>query len=1150
MRKILLIVSLIALNKINAQTCFGTPTTFSVNGGPVSALNGDFNNDGKLDIITCNPNTNCISVLSGDGFGGFYTNNNFSTGSGTQPQMIVQGDFDGDGKPDIATANGGNTTISILIGTGTGSFGAPTTYTISGANNPSCIASADFNGDSKLDIVTGNLGTGNLSVMLNSGSGTFTTAVSYTAGTSPNYIICNDYNSDGYKDLAVANYGSGTVSILLGNGSGSFGAPANFTVGTYPKRMASIDLNNDTYLDIVTANYGSGDISVLLGDGTGSFATATSYTAGASPYDVATGDFNTDGQIDLAVANVSTPDLYIMHGDGTGAFGPGSLFATGGAAAYFVLSSDYNNDSKPDVAIANNSSNNVSMLLNTLFSITVSGMNTICDGSSTNLVGNGAVNYSWSTGSTANNENFSPNITTTYTLTGDNGAGCTAVQEFTVIVNPLPTLFIGGYPTICLGDTAFLSASGASTYLWAPATALSSTTISNPLAFPSASTDYTVTGTDPNGCSNTTVVSITVNPLPTLTVTTTNVTCYGACDGTSTASGASSYSWTPSGATTPGISGCAGIYSVTGTDANGCTATYTTSINESASLLATGFLNIVNASCAGVANGSVDGNPTGGTAPYTYVWSNGATSQNNSGLGAGNYTLTVTDSFGCVVPGVVSIINIGSAPSGTITASSTTACQQQPITLHGGVYAGTTGPYTYAWYDYQLGWSQVSSLDSAVIAPTMTGNDSIKFQITDANGCIGDTTQLVFINYSDSLSGFVYDTLNNPVTSGTVYLFANHLGMGDTVNIAAIHPNGYYVFPNTFYGEYYIMVDADTSIYHTAIPTYYSTRPYAYQWDSATVVNHYTCGAANIGGHNINIIQMPGHPSGPGQISGHISEGTGFGQRIGHGMNTPFGAPLKGVDIKLGKNPGGSPAARTTTDNNGDYQFNNIPVGNYKIYVNIPNYGMDSVLAISITPTNTVSTDNNYYVDSTMVRVDTCVVPSVTYTMVADATPSVWDVFPTYSVTTNAVWYWGDGTSTTGMYPSHTYSVPGWYNICVTAFSSCNDSAQFCQNDTLYRLSHNSTNSVIQVNVINGNIGMNDHQHSSTNFEVYPNPAKNNLTVKGQKELGTITIANSLGQVVYKENVQSTQKQIDISSLPAGVYIVNAQGRFSRIVKE
>ncbi|MGZ3904220.1 MAG: carboxypeptidase regulatory-like domain-containing protein, partial [Bacteroidia bacterium] len=871
----------------------------------------------------------------------------------------------------------------------------------------------------------------------------------------------------------------------------------------------------------------------------------------ASAYAVAPGDFNTDGQIDLAVANVGSPDLYILPGNGTGVFGSGILFSTGGTSAYFAIAADYNSDSRQDVGIINNGSNNVSIMLSTTFTISVSGVNTICDGSSTNLVGNGAVNYNWSTGGTANNENFSPNITTSYTLTGDNGAGCVATQEFTVIVNPLPAVLTGGGGAICLGGTTIINASGASTYMWSPATGLNSTNNPSAAASPTVSTDYTVTGVDANGCSNTGIVSVIVNSLPILTVTPTNVTCYGLCDGMVYASGAVSYSWTPTGATTPAVSGlCPGTYSVVGTDANGCSDTYTTSVVESSSPLNTGFLNIVNESCPGAMNGSVDGNPTGGTAPYTYSWSNGSTSTSVSGLSASNYTLTVTDAYGCTVPGVVSIIAGGAAPSGTITASTTTACQQQPITLHGGVYVGTTGPYTYAWYDYQLGWSQVSSLDSVVVAPTITGNDSIKFQITDANGCVGDTTQLVFINYSDSLSGFVYDTLSNPVTSGTVYLFANHSGIGDTVSMAAIQPNGYYVFPNTFYGNYYIMVDADTNIYHTAISTYYSTRPYAYQWDSATVVNHYTCGAGNIGGHNINIIQMPGLPSGSGQISGHVSEGTGFGHRIGHGMNSPFGAPLKGVDIKLGKNPGGSPAARTTTDNNGDYQFSNIPVGNYKIYVNIPNYGMDSVLAISITPTNTVSTNNNYYVDSAMVRVDTCIVPHVTYTMVADATPSVWDVFPTYSVTTNAVWYWGDGTSTAGMYPSHTYAVPGRYNICVTVFSPCNDSAQYCQNDTLYRLSHNSTNSLIQVNVINGNIGINDHQHSNADFEVYPNPARSSLTVKGQKELDTITITNSLGQVVYKENVQSTQKQIDVSTLPQGVYIVNVQGRFSRIVKE
>ncbi|MGZ3863317.1 MAG: FG-GAP-like repeat-containing protein, partial [Bacteroidia bacterium] len=997
MKKILLLVSLIALNKVNAQICFGTPTTFSVNGSPVSAASADLNSDGKIDIVTTNPNTSDISVLLGDGVGGFGTPNNISTGPGTQPQMIALADFDGDGKLDVATANAGTNSISILIGNGTGSFGSVANYTISGANGTTGIAAGDFNGDSKSDVVVTNTASGDLAVMLNSGTGTFPTSTSYTAGTAPFNVICNDFNNDSYTDLAVTNYSSGNVSVLLGNGSGGFGATANFAVGIQPKRITSADFNNDGNLDIIASNYGSADFSVLLGNGTGSFSSAI--TNAVPAFAIATGDFNADGQLDLAGAAIGTSNLYIMLGNGTGAFASPSNFATGGSGGCFILSADYDSDSKPDVAIINQTSNDISALLSTTFTISVSGINTICDGSSTNLVGNGAVNYNWSTGGTANNENFSPNVTTSYTLTGDNGAGCTAIQEFTVIVNPLPAVTIGGGGSICLGGTTIITAAGASAYSWMPATGLNSVTIYNPAASPTVTTDYTVTGTDVNGCTNTATISIPVNPLPVITVNPTNVTCYGACDGIAAASGADFYSWSPGGGTTATITGlCPGTYSVTGTEAvYGCSDTYTTMIVESSSPLNTGFLNIVNASCPGVNNGSVDGNPTGGTAPYSYSWSNGATSQNNSGLGPNNYTLTVTDAYGCSVPGVVSIIAGGAAPSGTITASTTTACQQQPITLHGGIYAGTTGPYTYAWYDYQLGWSQVSSVDSCIVSPTMTGNDSILFQITDANGCVGDTTQLVFINYSDSLSGFVYDTLSNPVTSGSVYLFAlksNHVGMGDTIGIATIQPNGYYVFPNTFYGDYFIMADADTSVYHTAVPTYYGTSPNAYQWDSATVVNHYTCGAGNSGGHNINLIQMPGNLNGPGQISGTITQGPGYGQRIGHGMNAPMGAPLKGVDIKLGKNPGGSPAARTTTDNNGNYQFSNIPVGNYKIYVNIPNYGMDSVLAITITPTNTTSTNNNYYVDSTSVRVDTCIVPSVTYTMVADATPSVWDVFP------------------------------------------------------------------------------------------------------------------------------------------------------------
>src|SRR5436190_11497176 len=109
-------------------------------------------------------------------------------------------------------------------------------------------------------------------------------------------------------------------------------------------------------------------------------------------------------------------------------------------------------------------------------------------------------------------------------------------------------------------------------------------------------------------------------------------------------------------------------------------------------------------------------------------------------------------------------------------------------------------------------------------------------------------------------------------------------------------------------------------------------------------------------------------PTGLGTITGHLSETISFGGRYSGPTNSPLGAPLKGVDIKLGKNPGGSPAARTTTDNAGQYSFPNVAIGSYRIYVDIPNYGMDSARTVNFTSADTVSDKNDYYVDSSLVH--------------------------------------------------------------------------------------------------------------------------------------------------------------------------------------
>ncbi|MGZ3863891.1 MAG: YCF48-related protein [Bacteroidia bacterium] len=667
----------------------------------------------------------------------------------------------------------------------------------------------------------------------------------------------------------------------------------------------------------------------------------------------------------------------------------------------------------------------------------------------------GGMWYSQTTG-TADNLNavFFTDINTGY-VAGINGTilkttdgGCS---------NPVVT--IGGNPNVCSGNTLFLYGIGANTYRWDAngGNAITDTTYISPFS----SQIVSVIGTTTDGCFDTGFVNVNVWAPPGVTTTPNDITCNGLCNGQNSAmptgTGPFTYSWS-TGATTQTITNlCAGFYTVTVTDANGCSSTVFGPINEPPVLVA--GASTTNATCIGVNDGTATDASSGGTAgTWSYLWMPGSyTGPNPTGLAVGIYTLTVTDAQSCTATTTISVNN--SAANVILTINSPSSlCEGQPGQLTYNILGGTS-PFTFDWYDYGAG-NSFCSLDTAILTPVIYGIDTVMLTVTDNQGCIFTANKNIPVAPGDSISGIITDTLNNPVTAGNVYLFqqkTNHVGVSDTVAIAPIQANGRYTFPDVVYGDYFVMVDPDTNLaaYKTAIPTYYSNKTYPFQWDSALAVNHYTCGGGNQTGIDVKIIQLPATTSGPGQISGHISEGVGFGQRIGHGNNAPLGAPLKGVDIKLGKNPGGSPVARTTSDNNGDYTFSNIPIGNYKIYVNIPNYGMDSVLAISITSTSTVSTNNNYYVDSLMVRVDTA-----------------------------------------------------------------------------------------------SSAGIQTNTSAVSSLYVYPNPAKSSVTLKAQKELGMITIINSLGQAVYKENVRANQQLIDVANLPSGIYIIGVQNKFIRLVKE
>jgi FG-GAP-like repeat/FG-GAP repeat len=274
---------------------------------------GDFNGDGKLDlavgVTTLMPPSRNITILLGAGTGFFSSSNSFAVGVSPEAIALAAGDFNGDGKLDLAVTNGNSSTVSVFLGTGTGSFGAATNFIV--GTTPRSVAISDFNGDGKLDLAVANSGSNNVSILLGTSTGSFGPATNFAVGNTPGSVAVGDFNGDGKQDLAVTHLNSDNVSILLGNGNGTFGVATNFAVGATQRSVAVADFNGDGELDLAVTT-GSNNVSILLGSGAGSFGAATNFAVGNGAGSLATGDLDGDGKPDLVTANFGSRDLSLL----------------------------------------------------------------------------------------------------------------------------------------------------------------------------------------------------------------------------------------------------------------------------------------------------------------------------------------------------------------------------------------------------------------------------------------------------------------------------------------------------------------------------------------------------------------------------------------------------------------------------------------------------------------------------------------------------------------------------------------------------------------------------------------------------------------------------------------------------------------------
>jgi uncharacterized repeat protein (TIGR01451 family) len=335
------------------------PVHYALGGAPYSVVSGDFNGDGRGDLAAGARGIHSVAVQLGNGDGTFHSG--VTVGVGTNPDAVAAGDFNRDGVLDIASANSGSDNASVLLGNGNGTFVTPVPYAL--GTTPRSIATADFNRDGALDLVAANAGSGNVSVLLGNGDGTFQSPLNATAGTTPFHAAPGDFNRDGIADLAVANFGSGNVSILLGNGDGSFQTATNFAAGTSPRAVVIADFNRDGKLDLAAINGGSNNVSILIGTGSGSFQAAVHYDAGTSPYTAAAADLNDDGVLDLAVANNGSNNVSVLLGTGSGTFNA-AVQTAGGSSPAAIVAADFNRDGKPDLGTACTGTSSLAVLRN------------------------------------------------------------------------------------------------------------------------------------------------------------------------------------------------------------------------------------------------------------------------------------------------------------------------------------------------------------------------------------------------------------------------------------------------------------------------------------------------------------------------------------------------------------------------------------------------------------------------------------------------------------------------------------------------------------------------------------------------------------------------------------------------------------------
>ena len=885
-----------------------------------------------------------------------------------------------------ATCAGNNGTATAVVSGGTGVY----TYTWlpSGGNNQN--ASGLSGGTYTLAITDANGCTKNTSAIVAQPS-------SFSLTTTSNSVSCNGGNN-------------GTASVVVTGGTGPF---------TYSWTPSGGTNSN-------AAGLTSGNYSVTVTDPNGCTKNSSLFISEPPVLSI------TPTQTNIACNGNTNGIASIIVTGGTGAYtyswspsGFTGNTATGlSAGSYSVLISDANNCTNTQ---------NFTITEPTLLTLTASTTSTTCSGNTgtASAVVNGGIGpytYTWSP-SGGNTASVSGLGGGTYTVSVNDANGCTANTSAFVFQPVSFSVTISTNSVSCnLGSDGSATATliggiGPFTYAWLPSGGISNT------ASGLSSGNYSVTVTDPNGCNFITSTSITQPSAITATITSTNILCNGGSNGTASVTaiggtGTYNYLWAPSGGSLSSANSLtAGAYSVTITDANGCSSISTTTILQPNVLSLSTATTAIN--CNGGTNGSAAVTATGGISPYTYNWVGGSTNSIITNLPAGTYTVNVVDVNGCTQS---TTATVSQPPSISINISSSPAACGLSNGSATAVVTGGVSPYSYTWSpsgittltanglsagNYTLNVSDANNCSNfATTTVINTGNVSVSVTNTNVS-CNGGSDGLALANASGGNLPYDFSWSNGSLTATASNLMAgvytvtvtDNNNCVQTATITINQPS-----PVVVVSTATTICSGQTAVLSASASG--GTAPYSFSWDSALPQQNNTITISPILTNTYAVIA----------IDSKNCPSTVFTTTAT--VLPPLQVNAVGATICVGNSANLTASA---SGGNNNYIYNWLP-GN--LTGNTISVSPNSTTVYTVTVTDGCTTSGA--IDTGLVNVVNIPVLSLQNSVSGCAPQCISFAIPTNTNVIGWLWNLGDNSTSTIQNPVHCYNKSGSYNVSLT----------------------------------------------------------------------------------------------------------------------